>query len=157
MSEPIVLRPLRGADAEAILAWRYAGQYAIYDPGAGDLPTLIDPANRFFAVLRGRELIGHVCLGAEARVPGLEEAPDADDLGFGLRPDLVGRGNARRLLPELLAVLAPVLARPQVRVVIAAWNERARAAARRAGFQPAGELENANGRYVVLTRPAPPP
>ena len=42
------VRPLTQADAEAIAAWRYPGEYAFYDFTAdpGDLALLLDPEKR---------------------------------------------------------------------------------------------------------------
>jgi hypothetical protein len=35
-------------------------------------------------------MVGFICLGPEARVPGVEAQPGILDVGAGMRPDLVG-------------------------------------------------------------------
>jgi [ribosomal protein S18]-alanine N-acetyltransferase len=150
-ADDIIVKRLGREDAEAIVGWRHPGAFAVYDVGADALAKLLDPRNRYFGIHRAGELIGHVCLGPEARVPGLAVLEGADDLGIGIRPDLTGRGQARTLLPALLAAIRDHLTQATVRVTIVAWNLRAQAAARAVGFVPDGEVENANSRYVVMT------
>jgi hypothetical protein len=80
-------RELTVDEAERPLDWRYPGRYATYDargPLGGD--------RGFFAVEDEGDLVGFGCVGAEARVPGVEEEPGTIDVGYGMRPDLVGQG-----------------------------------------------------------------
>ena len=83
------VRPLAQADAEAIAAWRYPGEYAFYDFAAdpGDLALLLDPAKRGDAF--------HAADGEDGRLAGFfqaESRAESVELGLGLRPDLCGRG-----------------------------------------------------------------
>ncbi len=73
--EQLTFRPLDASDARAILAWRYEGPYAVYNPQPPDLAAavaiLIDPANAYFAARdETGALVGFCCFGADARVPG---------------------------------------------------------------------------------------
>ena len=58
-----------------MLSWRYDGDYASYDLTADDRSSFADPASRYFAIRRREELIGFVCLAAEARVAGMIQDP----------------------------------------------------------------------------------
>jgi hypothetical protein len=152
------LAPLTEADAASVAGWRYDGRYAIYDGRDAERALLLDPANRYLAIHEeGRGFIGHVCLGVEARVPGLGASEGVDDVGVGLDPAVMGRGRSRWLLPRVLEALALAgeLHGPVLRVAVAEWNERAQAAARIAGFGAAGRHENKRGGYVLMTRAWP--
>jgi len=89
---------------------------------------------------------------ADARVAGQLAAPEIDDIGYGFRPDLTGRGIASGWLAEVLELLDELPLAPRQRVVIAAWNERSQAVARKLGFRHAGSFENDQGRWVELVR-----
>ena len=113
---------------------------------------MLDPVNRYRSVRAEGELVGYVCVGPDARVAGQEAAPEIDDIGYGFRPDLTGRGIASRWLPEVLELLSDLLVAPRQRVVIAAWNERSQTVVRRLGFEPLRSFENDQGRWVELGR-----
>jgi hypothetical protein len=38
------IRPMTAADAHAVAAWRYPGEYSFYDADPDDLAELLDPA-----------------------------------------------------------------------------------------------------------------
>ena len=146
---------LTEADAREVASWRYEPPYELYSGSRVGIIAMIEPANRYFAIRRDGELIGYVCVGPEARVPGLGAEPGVDDIGLGLRPDVTGRGRFRALFPEVIAQLADEFREDRQRVVIAAWNARAQAAARAVGFTVAGSHTNESGVYLLLTRPRP--
>jgi ribosomal-protein-alanine N-acetyltransferase len=146
---------LSEADADAISMWRYEPPYDVYNVLAGDARLMTDPAQRFSAVRRNGELIAYLCLGAEARVFGLGEESGMEDLGFGLRPDLMGQGLSREILPLLLEVLGEQLTGTRLRVVILDWNARSLAAYRRVGFTDVGSHINDDGTYLLLERARP--
>jgi ribosomal-protein-alanine N-acetyltransferase len=139
-------------DVARVLAWRYSDEYASYDLDGSDRATLAEPGNDHLAVRRSAELIGYVCLGGEARVAGMIEVPALDDIGVGIRPDLTGRGESRRLMPAILAALDQWLGQVAFRAVIKSWNHRAQRAAEHAGFQIHGTHENRAGGWVLLIR-----
>lgn len=151
----IELVPMTVAAARSIALWRYEPPYDFYDGSAAEVPVMLDPANTYFAVLVAGALVGYVCVGPDARVAGEQADDEADDIGWGFRPDLTGRGIASRWLPVVLELLGEVVHARTQRVVIAAWNERSQAAARRLGFHAPVRLTNDAGEWVVLTRARP--
>jgi RimJ/RimL family protein N-acetyltransferase len=118
---------------------------------------MLDPINHYHAIRLGREYVGFVCVGADARVTDLPAAPGVDDIGVGLAPDRVGHGLSRWLLPAVIESLEGlgVLTGSTLRAVILAWNVRSLAAAQRAGFEITGEHVVGNRRFCVLLRPRP--
>lgn len=147
--------PITRATAQRIALWRYEPPYDFYDGSTAEVAVMLDPANGYHEILKDGTLVGYVCVGPDARVAGQPADPGTDDIGWGFRPDLIGRGIASRWLPEVLAQLDELLRAPVQRVVIAAWNERSSAAARRIGFQDPATFTNDSGEWLMLSRSRP--
>lgn len=158
MSRPggsIVVAPLTAPDVHAIAQWRYEPPYDFYDGDEQEIAVMLDPANNYYSVGRDRELVGYLCIGPDARVAGQAPIDDADDLGWGFRPDLIGRGIASRWIPVALARVDEQLTKRWQRVTVISWNQRSQAAARRMGFERSGTHHNAHGDWVVMCRLRP--
>ena len=91
-------RELTVDEAERPLGWHYPEPFSTYD-AAGALGH----GRGFFAVEEEGEIVGYGVTGAEARVPGVEEEPGTIDVGYGMRPDLVGQGRGREFVGAILA------------------------------------------------------
>jgi RimJ/RimL family protein N-acetyltransferase len=140
-------RELTVDEAERPLGWRYAEPYAIYD-ARGPLGRDVG----FFAVEDDDgALVGYGCTGAEARVPGVEEEAETIDVGYGMRPDLIGRGLGREFVGAVLAHAAAEHPSAQLRMSILRWNARSRRVAEAHGFRIVGQA----GEFDVLVREAP--
>jgi ribosomal-protein-alanine N-acetyltransferase len=139
----VIVRPLRPADEAAILAWRYEGAYATYDV---DDPA--DLEHGHFAVEDGGELVGFCCFGGGARVDGVAEEDGVLDVGYGMRPDLMGQGRGAAFVAVILAFGVERFEPQRLRMSILRWNARSRRAAERQGFA----LVRAAGEFDVLER-----
>jgi [ribosomal protein S18]-alanine N-acetyltransferase len=151
------VRPLEPRDAEAVAAWRYQGPWSIYDPHPGDEP--ISAVAGYDAVVDDAgSLVGFVCVGQEARVPGLTEADGTIDIGVGMHPDLVGRGLGRRFGAVVLDHVRGRYGDRPLRAVVQGWNQRSLRLARSLGFRDAGThscvQDGKQVSYVILVRPA---
>jgi ribosomal-protein-alanine N-acetyltransferase len=104
-------------------------------------------------------LIGFVCLGVEARVPGLAEDLSVIDLGVGLDPALVGRGIGYQVLCPVIDWIDAHHQSRQQRAVIQAWNIRSLRVLTQLGFNKTGQLSvsQATGGvdYAILHRYPP--
>jgi len=143
------VRPLTDADAHAVATWRYPDRYATYDVG-----EVVTAADGFWAVEHDAELIGYCCFGAGARVPGVEEDVGTLDVGYGLRPDLVGQGHGPAFAEAILAFGVDAFAPERLRLLILTWNERSRKLAERLGFAQDGSVESVEGVFLVMRRSA---
>jgi ribosomal-protein-alanine N-acetyltransferase len=132
------LQPLGDAERVAIEGWRYPAPYDTYDH---DEPI----EGEYLAAYIGEELVGYVCFGEPARVAGMDEVPGLVDVGWGLRPDLIGRG----LGPRLIAAGVAVHPGARHRIAVYDWNERAQRAPARCGFVRTGERV---GDFVLMER-----
>jgi [ribosomal protein S18]-alanine N-acetyltransferase len=136
-------RELTADEAERPLDWRYEGRFATYD-ARGPLGS----GRGFFAVEDDGEFVGYGCVGVEARVPGVEEEPGTVDVGYGMRPDLIGQGRGRSFVGAILAYVTERNPGARLRMSILDWNERSRRVAEAHGFRVTGRA----GKFDVLMR-----
>lgn len=150
--------------AVEIGGWHYDGSYKMYsmDGSEEELAELM--SGEYFAGLNAEEdLIGFVCKGLAARVPGGYSAgiyndPDILDIGLGLKPDLTNKGVGFDFLSSGLSYLYGQYQPSAFQLVVAAFNERAMKVYERIGFVKCGsfksqsydrELDFINMKYVV--------
>ena len=74
-------------------------------------------------------------------------------IGLGIRPDLTGQGLAQPFIDAGLRYANEEWQPRLFRLWVAAWNERALRAYRRAGFREVPE-EEGQSRFVEMERPA---
>ena len=120
-------------------AWRYDPPYDFYD---GDGLPVKNP--EFFFAVRDDEgaLIGFYLFG-----------PVDDDAlfyGFGLRPDLTGRGLGEQFVLAGLEFARPIHGQRRVVLNVAAFNERAIRLYRRLGFTETGRHVQTFDRYGAV-------
>lgn len=150
------LRPLTSDDAAAASAWRYEGRWSLYD-GTEEDPISAEKGYQAIVDDRGT-FLGFVCVGAEARVRGLDAEEDLLDVGVGLDPAIVGRGWGATVLRPVLDSVAAETDAPSMRAVVQAWNERSLRLCARLGFRETGRhvAHETDGdvEYVLLVRRA---
>jgi [ribosomal protein S18]-alanine N-acetyltransferase len=141
------VRGLTGEDRESILTWRYPGRYSTYDV---DDPSALDRDT--WAVDDGGELVGYCCFGAPARVPGAVEEDGVLDVGYGLAPELMGRGLGPRFVDAILEFAAERHRPERLRLYVLDWNERSRKVAEGQGFAIESVLPSGEGSFLVMVR-----
>jgi RimJ/RimL family protein N-acetyltransferase len=141
------VRALTDTDGQAIASWRYEGRDATYN--ALTVPT---QDQGIWAVEDAGELVGSCCFGSEARVPGVEAEEGTLDIGYGLRPDLVGLGNGRAFVEAILASGTERFAPERLRLLILDWNMRSRKVAEACGFIEERRIESTEGSFLVMLR-----
>ena len=146
------VRHLTESDAVAIATWHYPGRYATYD-----VREIVTPERGFWAVDQEADLVGYCCFGHEARVPGVVEEDGVLDVGYGMRPDLIGHGLGRAFVRAILDFAVDMYSPRRLRLLILGWNDRSLKVAEALGFQSEGVQESTEGSFVVMThreRPA---
>ena len=141
------IRTLTESDAEAIATWRYPDRYQTYD-----LSEVVTSEAGFWAVEHEATLVGYCCFGHEARVPGAVEEADILDIGYGMRPDLMGHGLGREFVEAILDFAVPRFSPSRLRLLILDWNDRSRKVAAALGFESEGVLRSTEGDFLVMTR-----
>lgn len=142
------VRPLENTDAEAIATWSYPSRESTYDVGA-----VVTAEQGIWAVEDEAKLVGYCCFGVRARVPGVEEEEGTLDVGYGMRPDLVGEGFGRAFVGAILAFAVDEFSPQRLRLLILTWNERSRKVAEALGFQEERIAQSAEGGFRVMVRP----
>ncbi len=143
------VRRLSEAERVAIGEWRYPGRLSTYELGGP-----VAPQRPLMAVEHGEELTGYCCFDEEARVRGVEAEAGSLDVGYGLRPDLVGRGLGREFVAAILDYAEAEFEPARLRLLIVHWNARSRRLAEVFGFSERTSLVNDEGRFLVMVRPA---
>jgi RimJ/RimL family protein N-acetyltransferase len=139
------VRALTTADAEAIAIWRYPGRDSTYDVG-----VVVTVEQGFWAVEDLGQLVGYCCFGEEARVPGIGPEEGTLDVGYGMRPDLVGKGRGRSFVGAILAFAMNEFSPRRLRLLILTWNERSRKVAVALGFTEEGIVPSTEGEFRLM-------
>lgn len=151
----VQVRALSSDEALAVTAWRYEAPWSVYD---GRIDELISSDKGYQAIVeQGTDrFLGFICSGEDARVPGLTEEEGVLDVGVGLDPAIVGKGNGRLVVGSALDALARGTDACQLRTVVQAWNERSLRLCHGLGFEDAGHLvvghDGGSVDYVVLRK-----
>lgn len=125
-------------EAVDVASWRYSGDWSVYDLSTPQ--PIIDNLASYRSVASGNEVVGFYCTGVEARVAGMVDVPAILDVGMGMHPELVGRGNGARFGEVVLRDLEARHSGVTLRAVVQSWNERSLTLTHRLGFQPVGKL-----------------
>lgn len=145
--------------AREIVRWKYDPPYDIYNHRpqgeAADIRYMLDPANGFHGIRTGDgELIGFCSFGRDAQVRGGEYGADALDIGLGIRPDWTGRGMGAQVIRAVLGFAGKKSGHERYRVTIAAFNQRAQKAWKKARFAESQKFrrESDGKEFLILVR-----
>ena len=149
----LIVRALTRADTEDISSWHYGGPWRIYD-SSPDGTITAESGYQAVADSAIGALVGYICLGAEARVPGLGAEPGILDVGAGMRPDLVGSRIGTEFGAIVLGHIAALAGEARLRAVVQSWNERSLRLCAGLGFHAVGShtcvQDGQEVSYVVL-------
>ena len=150
------LAPLTGADARALLGWRYNPPYDWYNPpplSKEVVANLIDPKWQFHSIKADDALIAYASFGNDGRVTGGDYTAPATDIGLGLAPALTGRGLGSIVLQAILEFAQTSFHSPAARLTVARFTQRAIRLYERAGFEPTQEFTYERDAYWVMVKP----
>ena len=144
---------MTAADAHAVAAWRYLGEYSFYDADADpdDLAELLDPAEWGQRCFAADEIAHHELAGFLAVTLTGREA----EIGLGLRPDLTGHGVGESFVRACLRLASAALGAQSYTLAVAAFNRRAITVYERCGFREVERFEHfTNGGLHAFIRMA---
>lgn len=132
-----MVRKMSREDAEQVCAWKYPGDYMVYDYpsweklkksglGLGDDKTR---EKEFWSVYVGEELVGHFRLA---------EKEGCVMVGLGLAPDWCGRGEGRAFLELIKDQAVSMFPGRVLRLMVRTFNQRAIRCYEKAGFSSIG-------------------
>jgi ribosomal-protein-alanine N-acetyltransferase len=154
----LIFHPMEEAHARRLISWRYDSPYDIYNLPAATIEVvsfLTDPHNAYYSMHNADGMLEAFCgFGADAQVPGGDYTADALDVGWGVRPDLTGRGCGLTYVTAILAFARQTFAPARFRTTVAAFNTRSRRVCEKAGFAQVQVFSARAGNrpFAVLTR-----
>jgi [ribosomal protein S18]-alanine N-acetyltransferase len=137
--------PMTQSEAEHIAAeWKYDGMYHFYDfdQDEEDLALFLDPKARedkVFAVKQEEELVGFAEVVIENKIA---------EIGFGLRPDLTGKGLGHAFVSFLVETIQETYRPDKITLAVATFNQRAITLYERIGFQESVRFDQATNGGV---------
>ncbi|MBB5180959.1 ribosomal-protein-alanine N-acetyltransferase [Planomicrobium koreense] len=143
-------QPMTQKQSEEIADWQYEGDYAFYDMVADedDLQEFLNPLERkdfYFAVTERHDLIGFYCFK--------ETAAGIIDIGLGMKPGFTGKGRGHAFFRAGLDFAIARYQPKKFTLAVAAFNERAIAVYKKAGFQPDEVfLQKTNGGHYKFIK-----
>jgi ribosomal-protein-alanine N-acetyltransferase len=144
--------PLTARQATEIAGWRHPPPYDTYDITQG-ADALLRPELRYHAVLEGEELVGHCCFGQDATVPNGAYEDGVLEVGWGMRPDLMGQGRGRAFGAAIVEFAERAYAPAVMGVTIAVFNERSQRVASANGFtEEIGRFTGPDGMDFIQFR-----
>jgi RimJ/RimL family protein N-acetyltransferase len=154
------IHPITKQDAEEIATWQYPPPYTIYSLTAEVIPVLLDPSNQYFSVKDDDQLVGYCCYGPEGKVKGGQYEGSEGiflDIGVGMRPDRVGKGEGKKFVGAILDHGFRRYKTQYFRVTIAEFNKRSLKAFQSLGFEESSRFKRAgdNLTFVQLERETP--
>jgi ribosomal-protein-alanine N-acetyltransferase len=144
---------LTETQGRSIATWRYPDRYSTYDIG-----EVVTAAGGYWAVVgEGEKLVGYCCFGEEARVSGVDEEHGTLDIGYGMRPDCVGKGLGRVFVSAIVDFAIDEFSPQHLRLLILSWNHRSRKVAEALGFQKGDMVRGEESDFLVMIRSASRP
>ncbi|WP_229753376.1 GNAT family N-acetyltransferase [Paenibacillus segetis] len=125
--------------ANLISNWKYTKPYEIYsmDGSTEDISELMN-GDYYYALNDANDIVGYVCNGNSARVPGGYEAGIYNDslldIGLGLNPNYTGKGLGQDFLTQSIIFFHKQFDIKNFQLVVAVFNERAIKVYERTGF-----------------------
>lgn len=151
------LRPITADDAAAIVAWRYPPPYDVYDMEPGAEAELLEPSNDYHAVVdETGELVGMGTFG-DAIVDGGDYGEPAVDIGYGLRPESIGRGLGRPILAVMMDDARRRAPDLPIRVTVATANAAEMHIVTTSGFGETSRFPSARdgNEFAILVQRSP--
>ena len=128
------IEPMTAAWAAEVVTWRHPPPYDTYDVLPEERANLLEPHYRYHAVLDGDELVGYCCFGEDGQVPGGTYRDGELEVGWGMRPDLMGQGRGRAFAEAILEYGVRTYRPRALGLTIAEFNGRSQAVAVGQGF-----------------------
>jgi ribosomal-protein-alanine N-acetyltransferase len=143
-------RLLTPEEARAVVSWAYEPPYDLYDLSGDAAPAQLtvrdEHGHGYYPVQAGGQVVGFVCVGAEARVRGQVEEAGTCDLGMGVDPGRLSEGLGTAVLPAAVRFAAERFGAIRVRAAVAAFNQRSLRLCTSAGFRAVREFAGPDDR-----------
>jgi ribosomal-protein-alanine N-acetyltransferase len=132
--------PLNKEYASIISKWQYNEPYSLYSmDGTNECISELMSKEYFYTLDQEGHLVGFICYGNSARVPGgydkgIYKDKDYLDIGLGLAPEYTGKGIGLDITNQCMIYFGTKFSIKKFRLVVATFNQRAIKVYERVGF-----------------------
>ena len=137
-------RELTADEAERPLGWRYPEPHATYD---AEGPSVRASGSSRWTMTKATSSASAASARRRA-FRASRRSPGTIDVGYGMRPELIGQGRGREFVGAILAQAAEGDPTARLRMSILHWNDRSRRVAQAHGFRVVDRV----GEFDVLVR-----
>lgn len=143
--------------AKDVLNWKYDKPYNFYNNELTD-EGMKELLNGSYHVLvdEVKEIIGFFCIGESAQVPigtlyGVY-SDDIVDMGLGMNPNLVGKGNGFEFCSFVLQFIEENYKGTPIRLTVATFNQRAIHLYENLGFVMENEFSTDIAEFITMVK-----
>ena len=146
-------------NAVLISKWKYDSPYDFYNSEESEeyFDELIN--DNYYSIHNIDEMIGFYCAGSASTVPNevskkIYADDDYIDIGFGMRPDLTGKGSGREFVKFIMNSVLKTYPGKKLRLTVADFNKRARRVYEDVGFKYHSEFyfEKSKTQFIIMVR-----
>ncbi|WP_369902006.1 GNAT family N-acetyltransferase [Bacillus manliponensis] len=144
-------------EANEIASWQYKEPYELYSFSSSE-ETIEELLGGTYYSCRSDEgeLIGYFCFGESAQVPGGRDAKlyggeGIVDIGLGMKPQLTGNGLGRAFLGAGIQFAEETFQPKQLRLSVAAFNNRAIQLYKNAGFVAEAVFMSRGREFILMS------
>jgi ribosomal-protein-alanine N-acetyltransferase len=155
-------KPINEKYASIISKWQYNEPYSLYSmDGTNECISDLMNEEYYYTLNKEGHLVGFICYGNSARVPGgydngIYEDIDFLDIGLGLAPEFTEKGIGLDFTNQCMIYFGKKFSIKKFRLVVATFNERAITVYERAGFIKGEKFKSKVGNndmeFIVMTR-----
>ncbi|WP_099157496.1 GNAT family N-acetyltransferase [Virgibacillus ndiopensis] len=143
--------------ATEILKWKYVKPYDFYNNELDDESLQEFLENQYFAVVdQDNDLFGFFCIGDSAQVPAGNQygayRDDMVDVGFGMKPDLTGRGYGIKFCSFIFRYVHENYKDKDFRLTVATFNERAIHLYVKLGFAKKMAFDTDSAEFITMVK-----
>lgn len=143
--------------AKDILSWKYVKPYDFYNNEITDENMKEILNGTYYAVINdNKQIIGFFCIGENAQVPAGERigaySVDSIDIGLGMNPTLVGKGNGFTFCSFILSYIEENYNGIPIRLTVAKFNQRAIRLYEKLGFVKKDEFSNNFAEFMTMVK-----
>ncbi|AWE07372.1 GNAT family N-acetyltransferase [Lysinibacillus sp. 2017] len=153
----LYIENLNGNMANEILNWKYDKPYDFYNNEVTDeaMKEILDGS--YYAIVDElKELIGFFCMGENAQVPIGKQfgvyIEDFVDMGLGMNPNLVGRGNGYEFCSFIIKFIQENCKSTPIRLTVAKFNLRAIHLYEKLGFVAENEFSTDFAEFMTMVK-----
>lgn len=153
----LFVRQMDEAMATDILDWQYDKPYDFYNNEQTEdaMNEILDGS--YYTIVDGSNaLIGFFCMGADAKVPAGNQFgvydEDLVDMGVGMNPNLVGKGNGFEFCTYVIQFIRQQPNNPSIRLTVATFNERAIHLYKKLGFVAEKNFSTGSTAFMTMVK-----